>query len=80
MIQEHTHQTIKSTTIRTLLKTATWRVISSVTTIGLVWYFTGSATLSLSIGAVEFFAKTLLYYAHERFWLHVFWGKWIDGQ
>jgi len=80
MSQKKPNHTIRSSTSRTLLKTATWRVISSATTIILVWFFTGSAVLSLSIGAVEFITKTLLYYTHERFWLHVLWGKWIDGE
>jgi len=51
-----------------LKKTVSWRIISSAATLGLIFLFTGDINLAGTIGAVDFFLKTALYYAHERFW------------
>lgn len=51
-----------------LMKTFSWRIIATLTTISLAWLFTGEIDTALKIGSVEFFAKMLFYYAHERSW------------
>jgi len=50
-------------------------MFSTVTTMTLVFVFTGNVTLALSIGVLEFFLKLLFYYVHERVWNSVEWGK-----
>lgn len=60
---------------RSLLKTISWRIIASLTTVGIVYVFTGKIILSFSIGVVEAFVKMLLYYLHERVWQRIAWGK-----
>lgn len=60
---------------RTFLKTMSWRVIATTTTMVLVFLFTGSLTLSLGLGAVEVVTKMMFYYLHERAWNSVAWGK-----
>lgn len=60
---------------RTTAKTITWRIIASVTTMTLVYLFTGEWTLSLGIGLVEVVSKMLFYYLHERAWSRIAWGK-----
>ena len=51
-----------------LMKTFSWRIIATLTTFTLAWIFTGEIDTALKIGGVEFFAKMLFYYLHERAW------------
>ena len=57
--------------IRSLLKGLTWRVLATCTTMTIAWLTTGDVSLALKIGSIEFFAKFLIYYLHERAWLLV---------
>lgn len=59
---------------RSLLKAVTWRMVGSLDTFVLSLIVTGRALASTSIGGTELLTKSLLYYLHERFWLHVRWG------
>lgn len=54
--------------IRSLLKSVSFRLIATLTTVFLVFIFTKELTVSLQIGSVEFLAKLGLYYFHERIW------------
>jgi len=65
----------QSTPARTLVKTLSWRTIATIMTIGLIWIFTGSFTLSVGIGAIDIITKFALFYAHERAWVRIRWGK-----
>lgn len=60
---------------RSVAKTISWRIIASTTTMLIVWIFTGSVTLSLAVGGLEFTSKLLLYYWHERLWNRSEWGR-----
>jgi adenylylsulfate kinase len=53
---------------RSLLKTMSWRVMATTTTMVVVYMFTGKALLAGGIGLVEAISKMLLYYFHERAW------------
>jgi uncharacterized membrane protein len=35
------------------------------------YFITGKVTIALSIGSIEVFTKTILYYFHERIWAHI---------
>ena len=59
---------------RSFLKSVTWRVLATLTTMALVLLFTGNAAIAISIGALESVAKLLIYYIHERVWINVKWG------
>ena len=59
---------------RSLIKTATWRVTATFTTFVIAWTVTGSLTLGLGIAGIEFWAKIILYYLHERIWNSTRWG------
>ena len=65
---------MRETRARSLAKSATWRVIATLTTIALVWGFTGQIHIALAVGGVEVFAKLLIFYFHERAWERVAWG------
>ena len=62
-------------TKRSVVKTITWRIIASATTILLVYVITKKIVLSLGVGLIEFIVKLLLYFFHERIWNKVPWGR-----
>jgi uncharacterized membrane protein len=66
---------MKEQRVRSIAKTATWRIIATVTTAILVYVFTGNFAIAISIGSVEVVSKVLLYYLHERTWDRSAWGK-----
>ena len=49
-------------------KAMTWRVVATTATVFIAWWVTGDWRTGLEVGGIEFFAKMLLYYLHERFW------------
>lgn len=53
---------------RHIAKSITWRIIATATTISVAWFMTREITVSLKIGLVEVFLKTLIYFIHERIW------------
>ena len=54
--------------VRTVLKTFSWRIIATMTTVLITYIVTGSLDSAWKVGGVEFFAKMLIYYVHERIW------------
>jgi uncharacterized membrane protein len=54
--------------VRSLAKSITWRVVATLTTILLVFLFTGDIVVSTSVGTLEFLVKTVIFYIHERVW------------
>lgn len=59
---------------RTTTKTTTWRVIASLDTTLLAWFFTGSIGTAISIGGLEVVTKLVLYFFHERAWANISFG------
>lgn len=59
---------------RTTTKTATWRVIASLDTMLLGWFYTGSVATAISIGSLEVVTKLILYFFHERAWSKLTFG------
>ena len=53
---------------RHIAKTISWRLIGTIDTIFLGWLVTGTLSFGLAIGGIELLTKSILYYAHERFW------------
>ena len=63
---------------RSIVKSLTWRALASLTTMIIVYAFTERIALSLGVGVVEVFSKMTLYYAHERLWTRIRWGRaWL---
>jgi len=60
---------------RSLVRAVCWRVLATISTMAIVYVFTGEALLCVGIGAVEIVVKLLLYYGHERVWNLIAWGK-----
>ena len=65
---------------RSIAKSISWRVIASLTTMILVFVFTGKLALAAGIGFFEVIIKLTVYYAHERAWNHVHWGKYVKAK
>lgn len=53
---------------RSIAKGITWRLVGSVDTAVLSFFFTRNTGQSLQIASAEFISKIILYYLHERFW------------
>lgn len=60
---------------RSITKAVSWRVLATLTTMLLVYIFTGRLELTLLVGGLDAFIKMALYYYHERAWNKVHWGK-----
>ncbi len=60
---------------RSVLKGISWRITGTTDTILISYIITGSIGKAASIGLVEVVTKLFLYYAHERIWLKVSWGR-----
>ena len=65
----------KDTNIRSVAKGISWRVFATTTTIIIVYFFFGRLDLAIAAGVIETFAKVALYWAHERAWVKVKWGR-----
>lgn len=59
---------------RSIAKAFSWRITATLSTIVISWAITGEIRAALQIGLVEFFAKMLLYYGHERLWSFIKFG------
>jgi uncharacterized membrane protein len=57
--------------IKSLMKSVSWRIVGTLDTMIISYIITGKITVALSIGSVEVFSKTILYYFHERLWAHI---------
>ncbi len=77
----------KDTNLRTILKTVSWRITATTTTVIIVYIFTGRIDTAIEVGLLEMVAKMLIYYLHERGWDKLKFGKkeippfvvWITG-
>jgi len=58
---------LRESHLRSFSKALSWRIIATSTTITIAYMLTGEGTAA-AIGSIEFFAKFLIYYMHERAW------------
>jgi len=65
----------RETNKRSLVKGFSWRVVATTTTIIIVYIFFGRLDLAIAAGALEWIAKIALYWAHERAWFKIKWGR-----
>ncbi|RLA68694.1 MAG: adenylyl-sulfate kinase [Epsilonproteobacteria bacterium] len=65
----------KETNKRSIVKGISWRVVATTTTIVIVYFFFGRLDLAIAAGLIESVLKVGLYWAHERAWFKVRWGK-----
>ena len=75
------------TKIRSIIKSISWRILATLTTISLVFIFFHRIDMALELGGVEVVAKMLIYYFHERAWGKIKFGRveilpfvvWLTG-
>jgi uncharacterized membrane protein len=60
---------------RSVVKAISWRATGTIDTILISWLITGQLKWAFSIGFVELFTKVGLYYAHERVWDRLNFGR-----
>ena len=77
----------KESKIRSIVKTISWRVLATLTTVSLVYIFIGDTKIAFAVGGIEVFLKMLIYFLHERVWDKLKFGRheitpfvvWITG-
>ena len=65
----------KETNKRSIVKGISWRIVATTTTIIIVYIFFGRLDLAIAAGMIETVLKIALYWAHERIWQKLRWGK-----
>src|SRR6202040_439258 len=60
---------------RSVAKAISWRATGSLDTFVIAAVITGNATLAGGVALAEILTKTALYYAHERVWALIQWGR-----
>lgn len=61
----------RSSSMRSLLKTLSWRATASLDTFLIAWIVTGAPMLGGAIAIGEILTKLVWYYVHERAWAHI---------
>lgn len=65
----------KETNTRSIVKGISWRIVATTTTILIVYFFFGRLDMAIAAGLIESVLKVGLYWAHERAWFQIQWGK-----
>ncbi|MEA3491178.1 MAG: adenylyl-sulfate kinase [Campylobacterota bacterium] len=65
----------RETNQRSIVKGISWRIVATTTTIIIVYFFFGRLDLAIAAGLIETVLKVGLYWAHERAWFKIRWGK-----
>ena len=63
------------THVRSIAKAVSWRIVATLTTVLLVFVFTGNLLVSGGVGLTELLSKLLIYYVHERVWNAIGFGR-----
>lgn len=68
--QEKLHA-LRDSHLRSILKAVSWRIVGTVDTMAIAYFWTGEIRKALVIGATEVLTKIGLYYLHERLWARI---------
>jgi uncharacterized membrane protein len=63
---------------RSFAKAISWRLLAVVITSSVAYALTGKLEFALEIGAIDTAIKLVIYFAHERLWQRIPYGK-IDA-
>lgn len=66
---------MSDTSVRSLAKAVSWRVTGTIDTFLISWLITGQVLLASGIALTEILTKVFLFWAHERVWNKINWGK-----
>ena len=60
---------------RSIAKTISWRVVATIITGVVTWFMTGRLDFAVTVGLADTLVKFFIYYAHERMWTRILYGK-----
>ena len=60
---------------RSIAKTLSWRMVATVITVSVAWVVTGTLKVAAAVGIADTVIKLAAYYAHERAWDRVSFGR-----
>lgn len=60
---------------RSIAKAITWRFMGTLVTISVAYLLTRELLLSAGIGSIDAMMKIVAYYAHERLWNKIGYGR-----
>lgn len=60
---------------RSLAKALSWRVFATLITMTVAFSLTKEIAFAVEIGLLDTFAKIAIYFAHERIWQRIPYGK-----
>jgi uncharacterized membrane protein len=66
---------MKDTKTRSLVKTITWRITGSGATFIISYIISQNFAVAGTISVVQLISNTILYFAHERIWNCIKWGR-----
>lgn len=69
---------MSDTPVRSLAKAISWRVTGTIDTFLISWLITGQILIASGIAFTEIMTKICLFWAHERVWNRISWGKDVD--
>jgi uncharacterized membrane protein len=65
---------------RSILKAVSWRAGGTIVTFLVAWAVSGKLDLAAQIGVLDTIIKVAAFYAHERVWNRVSFGKQKDPE
>jgi uncharacterized membrane protein len=60
---------------RSIAKTISWRVVATIVTGVVTYLLTGRLDFAVTVGLADTLVKFFIYYAHERIWTRIWYGK-----
>ncbi len=63
--------------VRSMVKGISWRIVGTLDTMLLVFLFSGKLSLATLVGSNEAITKVILFWAHERGWQRIPWGRTV---
>jgi uncharacterized membrane protein len=64
--------------LRTISKVVTWRIILTIVNTLIGYWASGSWTVGLGAAGIALVVNSFIYWAHERIWNDIQWGKEIQ--
>lgn len=69
---------MKDSNVRSFIKGISWRIIGTIDTFLIAYFYFGDIKLAAPIAATEVLTKIFLYYMHERVWNIISWGRILN--
>jgi uncharacterized membrane protein len=60
---------------RSIVKSLSWRLVAAIITTSIAFLMTGQMEFAAKIGLADTAIKLLIYFAHERIWIRIPYGR-----